>query len=92
MGNEPEPPSGDIGFITASEAPHYATNRIQLLRNRYRVGNAQMKSDAEKSGYDSWIFLGGSPRIYAREGALQRSDKGWILVTRFSAGDWKTQG
>jgi hypothetical protein len=36
--------------------------------------------------------LSGGPRIYAGEGALQRSGKGWTLLTRFSAGDGKTQG
>src|SRR5664280_2502659 len=42
-------------------------------------------------GADWATLLGGSPRIYAGEGALQRSGKRSALVTRFSAG-YENQG
>ena len=35
------------------------------------------------------VLLGGSPRIHAGDGALQRSSKSSVLITRFSAGDQK---
>jgi hypothetical protein len=47
----------------------------------------------KKSEHNLWnVLLGGSPCIYAGEGALQRSGKSWTLSTRFSARDSKTQG
>ena len=54
---------------------------------------ARLKRLLKKSEHNSWnVLLGGSPRIYAGEGALQRSGKSWTLITRFSAGDPKTRG
>jgi len=38
------------------------------------------------------VLLGGSPRIYAGEGALQRSGKSLTSILRFSAGIEKSQG
>ncbi len=35
--------------------------------------------------------FGGSPRIYAGEGALQRSGKKLAMIARFSAGNWETR-
>src|SRR5664280_2775853 len=38
--------------------------------------------------HNPWnVLLGGSPRIHAGEGALQRSGRSSVLITRFSAGD-----
>ena len=40
--------------------------------------------------HNPWnVLLGGSPRIHAGDGALQRSGKSSVLITRFSAGDQK---
>ena len=42
---------------------------------------------AKKSDHDWWnVLLGGSPRIYAGEGALQRSGKSWTLSCALAPG------
>ena len=47
----------------------------------------------EDSVQNRWsVLLAGSPRIYAGEGALQRSGKSPVLITRFSAGDREIPG
>jgi hypothetical protein len=57
------------------------------------IAKLRLNSLRKNSVQNPWsVLLGGSPRIYVAEGALQRPGKRSALIARFSAGDREITG
>src|SRR5664279_4665957 len=70
-----------------SNSPKSLPAEAALFMSISRFEGAQLDRLQNNSVQNPWrALLGESPRIYAGEGALQRSGKSLAWITRFSAG------
>jgi hypothetical protein len=57
------------------------------------IAKLRLNSLRKNSVQNPWsVLLGGSPRIYVAEGAVQRPGKRSALIARFTAGIEKSRG